>query len=40
MLADIIKYALHALRPTMARFLLEAGADVNAYEIDLIGLLR
>lgn len=31
-LTDLVKYALEALRPTMAKFLIQAGADVNSLE--------
>ena len=30
--ADLVKYALYACRPTMVKFLIQAGADVNAIE--------
>lgn len=37
---NFMKYAMRALRPTMARFLIEAGADVNSYEVDQLGEIR
>jgi site-specific recombinase XerD len=39
-LTDLVKYALHALRPAMAKFLIQAGADVNSLEKDYGNLLR
>jgi hypothetical protein len=38
-LTDLVKYALHALRPAMAKFLIQAGADVNSLEKDYGNLL-
>jgi hypothetical protein len=38
-LTDLVKYALEALRPTIARFLIEAGADVNSLEKNFINYL-
>lgn len=35
----VMKYAITASRPTIVRFLIQAGADVNAIERDLIGSL-
>lgn len=37
---NIMKYAMRALRPTMVRFLIEAGADVDSYEVDQLGESR
>lgn len=37
---NIMKYAMRALRPTMANFLIEAGADVNSYEVNHLGDMR
>lgn len=37
---NILKYAMRALRPTMASFLIEAGADVNSYEVNHLGDMR
>lgn len=31
---DLVKYALEALRPSMAKFLIQAGADANSLEND------
>jgi hypothetical protein len=39
-LTDLVKYALDSLRPTMAKFLIQAGADVNSLENDFVNLLR
>lgn len=39
-MTNVMKYAMRALRPTMARFLIEAGADVNSYEVDELGDTR
>jgi hypothetical protein len=38
-LTDLVKYALEALRPSMAKFLIQAGADVNSLENDYGNLL-
>ena len=35
-----MKYAMRALRPTMASFLIEARADVNSYEVNHLGDMR
>ncbi|MCJ1461879.1 hypothetical protein MMC07_000478 [Pseudocyphellaria aurata] len=34
---SLLNYALRALRPTMASFLIRAGADVNSYEVNYLG---
>lgn len=37
---SLLNYAMRALRPTMAKFLIEAGADVNSYEVNHLGDMR